>query len=358
MFVWLTSKPCLLPVVFAIITISKGKYRYMKGQRYGLARIGAVIALLVVGLLMPLGQAQAAETGNGLRVDTRKDDTIQPGQSKTISINVTNVTGAAASFQTIINDFIANPDESGNPAIILDPGKYAPSHSLKRFITPPPVFSLQPGEEKSIAVTIKVPANAAGGGYYGAVRFAPANTSTKPGAQLSLSGSVGTLVLIKVPGNITEQLSIAGISVYSGKHSSNFFTTNKDLMVRVRFQNEGNIQESPFGKLIVKDRSNKAIGKPYELNSVYPPGSVLPDSIRHFDVAIKTGSFGQYKVEGNFGYGSAGQLLSAATTFYIIPASLIWAFIIVVALLAGIIFGLPRLIKAYNRRVLRRAGRR
>jgi hypothetical protein len=70
-------------------------------------------------------------------------------------------------------------------------------------------------------------------------------------------------VLIKVPGDIKEQLSIAGISVSSGKHSaSNFFTSNKDLTVHIRFQNEGNIQLAPFGKVLIKDRSNKAIGKP------------------------------------------------------------------------------------------------
>lgn len=334
---------------------------HMKGQRQGLARITAVVALLAIGgllLLLPVGRASAAEAGNGLRIDTRKDATIQPGTSQTITISVTNVTGAAATFQTIVNDFVANPDESGNPAIILDPTKYAPSHSLKRFISSAPVFSLQPGEEKNIPITIKVPANAAGGGYYGAIRFAPADTANSPGKQISLSGSVGTLVLIKVPGDIKEQLSIAGVSVYSGKHSSNFFTTNKDLSVYIRFQNEGNIQEAPFGKLLVKDRSGKTIGT-YELNNINPPGSVLPDSIRRFEVPIKTGgTFGQYKVEGNFGYGSAGQLLSVATTFYIIPASLIIIFVIVVVLLALAIFGIPRLIKAYNRRVLRRAGRR
>ena len=329
----------------------------MNGYRQLLARISLIVGVLAVGILAPVGQVYAAETGNGLRVDTRKDATIQPGQSQTLYISVTNVTGAAASFQVVINDFIANADESGNPAIILDPTKYAPNHSLKRFITPPPVFSLNPGEEKSIPITINVPANAAGGGYYGAVRFAPANTSNAPGKQISLSGSVGTLILIKVPGNIKEQLSIAGMNVFSSQHSSNFFTSNKDLSVRVRFQNEGNIQEAPFGKVLVKDRNGKTIGT-YELNAINPPGSVLPDSIRHFDVPIKTGSFGEYKVEGNFGYGSSGQLLSAATTFYIIPTYLILIFVIVVALLALAIFGVPRLIKAYNRRVLRRAGRR
>lgn len=317
--------------------------------------------LLAGSLLLPLSQVSAATASgpaNALRVSpVRSDVTIQPGQSHTVNIVVTNVTGAAATFQAIINDFIANPDESGNPAIILDPTKFAPNHSLKRFVQPVANVTLAPGEEKTVAIVIKVPANAAGGGYYGAVRFAPAGNTNAQNAQLSLSGSVGSLVLAKVPGDIKEQLSIAGIDVVSGKHGGNFFTTNKNLQVNLRFQNGGNIQEAPFGKLLVKNRSGKTIGS-FEINNINPPGNVLPDSIRRYETPIKVGTFGQYKIEGNFGYGSAGQLLSVATTIYVIPASLILAFIIVVVLLAAAIFGIPRLLKAYNRRVLRRAGRR
>jgi hypothetical protein len=327
-------------------------------------RVAVLGFAMIIGLAAaPLQSATAATApiqgaGNGLRVSpVRKDDiVIQPGGTQTIEISVTNVTGGAASFQAIVNDFIANPNESGNPAIILDPAKFAPGHSLKRFIGPINVISLQPGEEKSVSVKITVPANASGGGYYGAVRFAPASNNTQPN-QVSLSGSVGTLLLVKVPGDIKEHLSIAGVGVYSGGSSSNFFTSNKNLSVRVRFQNEGNIQESPFGKLQVKNRANKTLGS-YEINNISPAANVLPDSIRRFEVPIKTGKLGQYKIEGNFGYGSSGQLLSVATTIYIIPLSLIIIFIAVVVLLALSIFGIPRLLKAYNRRVLRRAGRR
>ena len=129
------------------------------------------------------------------------------------------------------------------------------------------------------------------------------------------------------------------------------------MSIVIRFQNEGNIQEAPFGKVLVKNRSNNIIDS-HELNNITPPGNVLPDSIRRYSVPIKTGKFGEYKVQGNFGYGSNGQLLSVATTIYIVPIGLIIVFVAVVVLLAAAIFGIPRLIKAYNRRILKRAGRR
>lgn len=301
--------------------------------------------------------ASAPGPGNGLRVSpVRTDATISPGKSQTVSITVTNVTSSSASLQTIVNDFVANPNESGNPAIILDPTQFAPSHSLKRFIGPVSDFTLLPGQQKVIPIAINIPATAIGGGYYGAIRFAPAGSNTSKNT-VSLAGSVGSLVLVKVPGDIKDQLSIASFDTRTQDRPNSFFTSNKSLTATVRFQNQGNIQEQPFGKILLKNRSGKLLGT-YELNNIVPPGNVLPDSIRKFSIPLdRVGTFGQFKLEGNFGYGSNGQLLSASTTFYVIPLAYIIIFIVVVFVLVFLIFGLPKLVKAYNRRVLRQARR-
>lgn len=326
------------------------------------------LVLLGITLLLVLGTTQSifaagpvskGTGGNGLRVSpVRSDVTIPPGKTQTVTVNVTNVTSEPATLQTIVNDFTANPNESGNPAIILNPDQYASSHSLKRFIAPLGTFTLNPGEQKGIAINITVPANAAGGGYFGAVRFAPASVVNGPNQTVSLAGSVGSLILAKVPGNVKEQLSIASFDVRNNDRPSSFFTSNKNLSATLRFQNQGNLQEEPFGKILLKNRSGKILAT-YEINNTNPPGSVLPDSIRKFPIPIsKVGSFGKYKLEGNFGYGTNGQLLSASTTFYVIPTSFVIIFIAVVLVLAFLIFGLPRLVKAYNRRVIRSARRR
>jgi hypothetical protein len=315
--------------------------------------------LTLACLAAPVSAATAKQGGNGLRVSpVRSDLTIKPGETQNLTINVTNVTSAPATFQTIVNDFIANPNESGSPAIILNPNEFSQSHSLKRFVAPVADFSLAPGQQKAIVVKIAVPTNAAGGGYFGAIRFAPAGSNTGPNQTVSLAGSVGSLVLLKVPGNISEKLSIASFDARINDRPSSFFTTNKDIDAVVRFQNQGNIQEEPFGKILLKNRSGKILGQ-YEVNNVNPPGNVLPDSIRKFPVSLqnKVGKFGQYKLEGNFGYGSSGQLLSASTTFYVIPVSVIIGFVILVLLIVFIVLVLPRLVRAYNSRVLSRAGR-
>ena len=321
-------------------------------------RLACLLMALVPALAL-VGNVGAATGGNGLRVSpVRTDLTIKPGETKTVNVSVTNVTSQPATLQAVVNDFVGNPDESGNPAIILNPNEYAPNRSLKRFIGPINSFSLNPGQQKTVPVVIKVPGNAAGGGYFGAVRFGPASGNSNSNQTVNLAGSVGSLLLVKVPGDIKEQLSIASFDVRRGDSPSSFFTSNKDLTAAVRFRNLGNIQEAPFGKILLKNRSGKIIST-YEVNNVNPPGNVLPDSVRKFPIPLnkKIGGFGQYKLEGNFGYGSSGQLLSASTTFYIIPTTVILIFAAIVALLVFLVFGMPRLVRAYNRRVLRKAGR-
>lgn len=355
MSVWQTSN------VLIILRIRKGTHINRMSQTNIWRPVGCFLIALILFVTSLVSSAGAASSGgNGLRVSpVRQDLTIYPGKSEKVTVSVTNVTTATAELQTIINDFVANPNESGNPAIILNPNQYAPGeHSLKRVTSTGGNFTLRPGENKLISVMINIPPNAPGGGRYGAIRFAPASNVNGPNQTVSLAGSVGSLVLVKVPGDIKEQLSIASFEARVNDRPSSFFLKKKDIDAVVRFQNQGNIQVEPFGKILLKNRSGKVLGA-YELNGTPPRGNVLPDSIRKFTVPLgdKVGSFGMYKLEGNFGYGTSGQLLSASTTFYVIPLWMIITFIAIVLLLAFLVFGLPRIVKAYNQRVVRRAGR-
>jgi hypothetical protein len=134
------------------------------------------------------------------------------------------------------------------------------------------------------------------------------------------------------------------------------FTSSKAINAVARFQNNGNIQEAPFGKVTLM-KGSKVIGS-YEINPTVPPSNALPGTTRLFAVPLtKVSSFGKYTLQGNFGYGSNGQLLSAKTSFYVIPGSFILAVVILLVALVLAIFLLPRWIRAYNRSVLRRASR-
>lgn len=322
-------------------------------------RIFALLSIVAVFsfVIVPTVSAQQSagySGGNALKISpVRSDLTIKAGASQTIDVSVQNLTESTANLRAIVNDFIADPNETGQPNIILDETKSAPSHSLKQYVAPIQDVTLAPKEKKTVKVTITIPADAKAGGYFGAVRFAPISASTDK--NVTLSASVGSLMLVKVPGDLQEKLSIVSFDIRKDGDVGTFFTSNKDLEAVVRLKNDGNVQVEPFGKILLK-KSGKTVAQ-YEINNTQPRGNVLPDSIRRFNVELdKVGTMGKYTMEGNFGYGTQGQLLSASTSFYVVPVWAIVTGIAIVLLILFLIFGLPRLIKNYNRRIIQKAS--
>jgi hypothetical protein len=329
-----------------------------------LLRVVLLFAVTAVTIGTPLSAAAAPSSSqplatNGYRVSpVRTDLTIKPGASSVVTVYIQNASSAVEHLQVLINDFQPPTDESGNPALLLN-GATAPDHSLKQFVTVQnPTFTLQPNQQQAVSVLLKVPAGMAAGGYYGAVRFAPVGTNGNK--NVNLSASVASLVLVTVPGNLVEQLSIAGFGATQGNSTTasprSIFFNNKNLHAIVRFQNSGNVQEQPFGKILLKKGSTTKAT--IDVNNATSPGNVLPNSIRRFTVNVsKVGWFGKYKLEGNFGYGSKGQLLTATATFWVIPLIVIVIAVLILLLILFLIFGLPRLIRRYNRKVIARANR-
>jgi hypothetical protein len=302
--------------------------------------------------------AQNNTEGNGIRVSpVRTDVTMNPGESRSITLTIQNITGASSEFQAVINDFVPK-GEAGQPALILEADKYAPSHSLKRFIAKIPNVSVNKGEYKEVKAVITVPKDAAAGGYYGAVRFVTANDALNK--NVTLSASVASIVLVRVNGDIVENMALESLDVRNSERSnsaSSFFTSNKNLYVVARFKNMGSSHEQPFGKVVLK-KGDKVL-QTTEINNTEVKGNVLPDSVRRFSVKLnKVGSWGKYTVEGNFGYGSTGQLISGKTSFFVFPLALIIAILVVVTAVVIAIVWLPRAIKLYNAGVVRKANRR
>jgi hypothetical protein len=331
-------------------------------RRRVFAAVGLVtIAVSILVSIATAGNAYAAQTstvgGNALKIaPVRLDLTMDPGTTKTIDVFITNLTSVSATLHAAVNDFSAD-GEKGVPAILLDENQSAPTHSLKQFVPPIGNFTLAPGQQKDVKVTIKVPKGVPGGGYYGAVRFYPPQASGDK--SLNLAASVGSLVLLKVNGDIVEKMNVASFDVRRGDNAAFFFTGNKGVTSVVRFQNNGNVQLQPFGKIQLK-RFGKPVAE-YEVNPIVTDqrANVLPDSVRRFDIKLdKVSSFGKFTAEGNFGYGTTGQLLTAKATFYVVPVAYMVVAVVIIALLVLAIIILPRSLKAYNRRVIRRASRR
>lgn len=314
----------------------------------------AVTTALLVVPAASAAPAPVTAVANTLKVSpVRTDIEIPAGTSKTVPMTVSNLTGGQITVSAIQNDFIAG-DERGTPALILDPSQYAPTHSLKRFLRPLPNLTIAAGKARTVDVVITVPKTAQAGGYYGAVRFAPA--SPDGSGQVNLSASVASLILVTVPGALTEQMDLTDFNIEQDGKANSYFQSANDLQAAFRFQNKGNIQVGPFGKISVT-QGDKVVYET-DFNNKDQRDMVLPDSARRWDIPLKNiGSFGNYTVKATFTYGSKNQTVEVTKSFWVIPQTVIFitigAVVGLILLIAIIWFFLRR----YKRSILRNQTR-
>jgi hypothetical protein len=320
-----------------------------------------VVASFVIAVVLFAGFAVSSvnaqtSTANTLKISpVRTDVEIKPGESGEVPVTITNLTNGDILVAPIENDFVQG-DENGTPSIILNEDDFAPTHSLKRFMVPLGNVTVPANGSVTVKVKINVPATAQAGGYFGALRFAP--TTPDSGGQVNLSASVASLILLTVPGPVTEQLDLTDFNLLQGGKSSTDFRTPNDLKVFFRFENKGNIQLGPFGKISVT-QGNEIIYD-YDFNISTPREVILPDGARKWEIPLNDiGDFGYYTVHATFTYGSSNKTIEVERSFWIIPtAYIITAIVAVLVIVGGIVFLIFWLKGRRKRAIRRRAGRR
>ena len=324
--------------------------------KYGailIALFAIALAAIVSTYTFASSVSSATSTANTLRVTpVRRDVTAQPGTSITVQATISNLSKGTVNVHSIENDFVAG-DENGTPSLILDENTYAPTHSLKRFMVPLKDMTIEAGGSRTINVTINVPKTAQAGGYFGAVRFAPADPAS--GQQVNLSASVASLILLTVPGSVDETLSLTNFDIQQKGKNGASFGDSHDIAASIRFANKGNVQLAPFGKIAVMQ--GKTIIYETSFNTSEPHDVILPDSARKWTVPLnKIGSFGYYTVKATFTYGSKNQTIDVEKSFWVIPSTLIIAVIAGIGAL-GVILGLIWLgLSKYKRHILKKYG--
>ncbi len=313
--------------------------------RRAIVIVSSLIILLIPNLTAAANQP-AVPAGQGLEISPPLIELkADPGQTVSTQIKLRNVTKGALVTKDEINDFVA-AGENGEPKLLLDQNEQSP-YSIKNWLSTIPSVTLQPGEQKVIPITMNVPMNASPGGHYGVVRF----TGRPPEIEdtgVSLSASIGSLILVNVSGNVSEQAKISDMYTASGDKRRSIFEYGPINIVE-KIQNTGNVHFKPKGTVRLTNMFGKEVAS-YQLND--KSGNVLPGSTRKFDQTYnKKLLFGRYKAQADVVYGSDSKILSRTISFWVIPYKLI---LIVIALIVLIIFG----IKRYNRHIVKRAGKK
>ena len=275
-----------------------------------------------------------------------------PGETINTKISLRDVSTSKLIVTGQVNDFVAG-GEDGTPKILLDDDGTDNPYSLKSWISPLPQLVLKPREIKNLPVTINVPSNASPGGYYAVVRF----TATPPELEstgVSLSASLGALILIRVNGDVDESMEIAEFSINkNGKTGSLFEKTPLEFVQRIK--NTGNIHDAPTGQVMITDMFGKKVAT---VNVNLPPRNILPQSIRKFTQPLDSSVignkvlFGKYTAEFRMVYGADKEVITSNLTFWVIPYTLIGVGI------AGLVIGffaLRFLVQRYNRHIIGKA---
>jgi hypothetical protein len=324
-----------------------------------LGALAIVLAVLLSALISTHSFAQSTSGNNAANTikvtPVRSDIQVKPGESKAVQVTVSNLTSKSISVTPVANDFIAG-DDRGTPALILDADKYAPSHSLKRFMGVLSTATIPAKQSKTFNVIITVPKDAQAGGYFGAIRFAP--TDPDGGGQVNLSASVASLILLTVPGDVIEKLRLDNFDVQQNGVNGNFFNIPNNLQTSFSFENQGNLQIGPYGRISVKN-GNKVVYE-NDFNNKNPQDVILPDSSRRWEVPLKNiGAFGHYEVLATFTYGATNQTIEVTKSFWVIPTWMIIAAIaLVVVLIGAVVLTILLVRRSHKRRHLPRNNRR
>jgi hypothetical protein len=288
-----------------------------------------------------VGKVGAQAGGSGLNLSpTRHELKVAPGGKDVIKISLTNVSGQNVIAKVEINDFTSDGD-TGQPKI--DTVSTDSAASIRRFLKNVTDVELKKDEKKDITINVEVPTDAVAGAYYGVVRYSAIpvdrDEEQKPG-EVALNASLGSIVLLEIPGNITEQIQIKSMKVYTGdknKPTSGTFFTKLPNQVGVTIKNSGNGFSKPFGKINITSNLTNKTTYSYELNSATPKANILPNSERTFKDEIKGVKWpGRYTITASLSSGTSGQLVNYSVSFWYLP---IWFIVSLAAVLLALVIG-------------------
>ena len=321
-------------------------------RRLGLGLLAGTLSIAAIALSGGQASAQSSEVKSIKVSPVRSELTIESGKSAKVSTYVTNTTDKTVTYKVVENDFVAG-DDDGNPSIILDENAYAPTHSLKRFMKPVSNVTVGPKATQQVDVTIDVPKTAQAGGYFGAIRFV---AGADGGAMVNLNPSATSLVLVTVPGDLVETLMMTNFDITQSGNTASSFRTPDNIELFMRYENTGNVQVAPFGRIsVLKD--DKVVYAT-DFNNGDPRSNILPDSSRKWTIPLKNfGKFGKYTIHGTFSYGTENKTLDITKTVWIVPTLYIIFGLVGIGVLLLIIVLIVMLIRAKrggSRRVNRR----
>ena len=284
---------------------------------------------LTLGLVLSPLAASAADDKVGLAVSPPTFDlAANPGDTLKNSIRVDNLTDQVLEVTVDKQNFVAS-GEDGQADLTEDTTPYSLATWIRPAVTQ---LSIPAKSSRTVAFTVAVPNNAEPGGHFGSLIFRSQSRPLAGTTGVSVSQQIGALLFLRVAGNLKDQASVVSFN------SDKSFYEYPPIDFLARIKNEGNVHFKPEATITVTNMFGQKVA-----TLPVDGRTVLPGSIRKMTLASPWKPkflFGNYRSTLSVVYGDKKQILTATTSFWVIPYKLVG--IILLVLLVVLIFIIRR----------------
>ncbi len=211
---------------------------------------GQVFSLLVLGITLigsTLFFAGPAESSHIALTPLVFELTGEKGQTAGEYVRVMNPSYDETIVVRMQTEDIFPEGEEGRVRLQM-PAEERDPFSLSAWVTfEPESFILEPREEKPIRFIVNIPEYAEPGGHYAAILASTELSDGPAGVGVGIVQRIASLVLLTVPGEMKEDLTIAGFETSKGYYDSG------PIKFAVRFENRGTIHLRPQALITVTD---------------------------------------------------------------------------------------------------------
>lgn len=302
-----------------------------------IARVSSTGTILVCTLLLSLFLvALPAQASTGLTIQPIKISlTLQPGETATSTILLTNASDSDVNVSETLQDFIPVAGAEGIQFV----GRTEGVTTVRDWITLPgdKDFLFKKGASREVVYRITAPLDAEPGSHFGVIFFKASDPSAT--GSLKVGTQVGVLVLVTIPGAHLQKGNILSFV-------APWFTAGGPVPFTLRFENTGTVYFEPKGEITITNMLGQKVGSvPIEGQVVLPTG--VKDL--HFEWKGDGLLFGQYRAVATVVDGDGNVLTSREATFYAAPLWYIGFFLLSVLVL----FFIFKLVRKHIRITLR-----
>lgn len=259
--------------------------------------------------------------------------TVKPGETFQTSVQLRNVSNQSQSITTDVQDFIVGLD--GKTPTAISRSESAPLRwSLASWIIISPTErTLSPNELARYDVVIQVPKDALPGGHYAMILHYPTPLSGKTKdanakaltSASEISPRVGTLVYVRVAGDVHEEALIRSFTVPQ-------WVEFGPVNMRYAVENLSDIHITPQSSIVIKNMFGKTV-----TTIASEALNIFPSTTREFTATFdQVWGFGPYSAHLTVPYGETGKMITATATFWMFPHRLVLAILVILMSLLAI----------------------